>query len=84
MHVVSVKVILKLVYTGTVRVNAACVQEFWFTAVACFLYFTAFVAQLAEFSGTEDEEYQYWIDAQVTAGVSPFSQKSVGAERRLF
>jgi len=43
--------------------------EFWFTAVAAFLYFTAFVAQLAEFSGTEDEEYQYWIDAQVTAGV---------------
>ena len=45
-------------------------QEFWFTAIASFLYFTAFIAQLAEFSGIEDDEYQYWIDAQVTAGVS--------------
>jgi len=43
--------------------------EFWFTAVATFLYFTAFIAMLAEFSGVEDEEYQYWIDANVTAGV---------------
>jgi len=44
-------------------------SEFWFTAIASFLYFTAFIAQLAEFSGIEDDEYQYWIDAQVTAGV---------------
>ena len=54
-----------------------CVQEFWFTAVAAFLYFTAFVAQLAEFSGTEDPEYQYWIDAQVTAGVSRTARTSI-------
>jgi hypothetical protein len=50
-------------------------QEFWFTAVAAFLYFTAFVAMLAEFGGTEDDEYQYWIDAQVTAGVSDLHTK---------
>jgi hypothetical protein len=50
-------------------------QEFWFTAVAAFLYFTAFVAMLAEFGGTEDAEYQYWIDAQVTAGVSDVHTK---------
>jgi hypothetical protein len=43
--------------------------EFWFTAVATFLYFTAFVAMLSEFSGVEDEEWQYWVDANVTAGV---------------
>jgi len=43
--------------------------EFWFTAVATFLYFTAFIAMLAEFSGMEDEEYQYWIDSNITAGV---------------
>merc|ERR1712242_684069 len=36
--------------------------EFWFTAAATFFYFTAFVAY-------EDEEYQYWIDAQIAAGV---------------
>eukprot|EP00092_Neocalanus_flemingeri_P009678 GFUD01010421.1.p2 GENE.GFUD01010421.1~~GFUD01010421.1.p2 ORF type:complete len:159 (-),score=40.07 GFUD01010421.1:438-914(-) len=43
--------------------------EFWFTAGATFLYFTAFIAMLAEFSGVEDEEYQYWIDSNITAGV---------------
>ncbi len=46
--------------------------------MAAFLYFTAFVAQLAEFSGTEDDEYQYWIDAQVTAGVSIYCTKHFG------
>ena len=45
-------------------------QEFWFTAVVSFLYFTAFAAQLADFSGVTDENYQYWYDAQVAAGVS--------------
>ena len=35
-----------------------------------FLYFTAFTAQLADFGGVTDEEYQYWYDAQVAAGVS--------------
>lgn len=45
-------------------------QEFWFTAVATFLYFTAFTAQLAEFSGIDDDKFQYWWDAQVAAGVS--------------
>ncbi len=43
--------------------------------MAAFLYFTAFVAMLAEFGGTEDDEYQYWIDAQVTAGVSDLHTK---------
>merc|ERR1712193_323469 len=36
--------------------------EFWFTAGATFFYFTAFV-------GYEDEEWQYWIDANIAAGV---------------
>ena len=45
-------------------------QEFWFTAATSFLYFTAFTAQLAEFSGLTLEGYQYWVDAQVSAGVS--------------
>jgi len=43
--------------------------EFWFTAGATFLYFTAFIAMLAEFSPLEDDEYQYWIDSNITAGV---------------
>lgn len=43
--------------------------EFWFTAISSFLYFTAFTAQLAEFSGVIDDDYQYWVDAQVAAGV---------------
>jgi len=43
--------------------------EFWFTAAASFFYFTAFTAQLAEFSGIEDEQHQIWYDAQVAAGV---------------
>jgi len=43
--------------------------EFWFTAAATFFYFTAFCAQLAEFSGIEDADFQYWYDAQVAAGV---------------
>ncbi len=45
------------------------VQEFWFTAGSTFFYFTAFLAQLVDFAGWEDEEFQYWIDAQITAGV---------------
>ena len=44
-------------------------QEFWFTALATFLYFTAFMAQLVEFGGVVDPVYQYWYDAQVAAGV---------------
>jgi len=43
--------------------------EFWFTAVAAFLYFTAFLAMLIFFAGWEDENIQYWIDANITAGV---------------
>ncbi|XP_023328258.1 uncharacterized protein LOC111701291 [Eurytemora carolleeae] len=43
--------------------------EFWFTAGSTFFYFTAFLAQLVDFAGWEDEEFQYWIDAQITAGV---------------
>lgn len=42
--------------------------EFWFTAVTTFLYFTAFTAMLADFA-VENEEFQYWYDAQVAAGV---------------
>merc|ERR1712061_106579 len=45
------------------------VVEFWFTAAATFFYFTAFVAILSAFVDYEDEEYQYWIDAQIAAGV---------------
>ena len=45
-------------------------QEFWFTAGATFFYFTAFVSILTGFVGYEDEEYQYWIDANIAAGVS--------------
>ena len=49
-------------------------QEFWFTAAIAFLYFTAFTAQLAEYSGLDmsDSGYQYWVDAQIAAGVSFF------------
>ncbi|TRY61733.1 hypothetical protein TCAL_01776 [Tigriopus californicus] len=43
--------------------------EFWFTALATFLYFTAFIAQLVAFAGEVDAVYQYWVDAQVAAGV---------------
>merc|ERR1711979_35646 len=43
--------------------------EFWFTAIAAFGYFTAFIAMLAEFAGVENDLYQYWIDANVAAGV---------------
>jgi len=46
-------------------------EEFWFTAAVAFLYFTAFTAQLAEYSGLDmsDSGYQYWVDAQIAAGV---------------
>jgi len=43
--------------------------EFWFTAGTAFFYFTAFLAQLIDFGSYEDEDIQYWIDAQVAAGV---------------
>merc|ERR1711874_475650 len=43
--------------------------EFWFTAGATFFYFTAFVSLLSGFVGYEDEEWQYWIDANIAAGV---------------
>ena len=45
-------------------------QEFWFTCLATFLYFTAFIAMLVDFSGISDPKYQYWYDAMVAAGVS--------------
>ena len=45
-------------------------QEFWFTCLATFLYFTAFIAMLVDFSGITDPTYQYWYDAMVAAGVS--------------
>ena len=47
-------------------------QEFWFTCLATFLYFTAFIAMLVDFSGITDPNYQYWYDAMVAAGVSLF------------
>jgi len=43
--------------------------EFWFTCLATFLYFTAFIAMLVDFSGISDPKYQYWYDAMVAAGV---------------
>merc|ERR1712045_432525 len=43
--------------------------EFWFTAGATFAYFTAFVAMLVNFSDREDPDWQYWIDANIAAGV---------------
>ena len=46
-------------------------QEFWFTAVITFLYFTAFIAMLADFAvEAPNPDFQYWYDAQVAAGVS--------------
>ena len=48
----------------------ALLQEFWFTCLATFLYFTAFIAMLVDFSGITDPVYQYWYDAMVAAGVS--------------
>merc|ERR1712012_365226 len=38
-------------------------------AGATFAYFTAFVAMLVNFSEREDEDWQYWIDANIAAGV---------------
>lgn len=43
--------------------------EFWFTAATTFFYFTAFVAMLAHFCEYDGGEYQYWVDAQIAAGV---------------
>jgi len=43
--------------------------EFWFTAGSTFFYFTAFLAQLVDFAPYENAEFQYWIDAQIAAGV---------------
>uniref|UniRef100_A0A0K2UQH8 CKLFlike MARVEL transmembrane domaincontaining protein 4like [Megachile rotundata] n=2 Tax=Lepeophtheirus salmonis TaxID=72036 RepID=A0A0K2UQH8_LEPSM len=40
--------------------------EFWFTTAITFFYFTAFVAQLAEFAGLGSST---WVDLQVAAGV---------------
>merc|ERR1711963_1051720 len=51
-------------------------SQHWFLTVvvisflgATFFYFTAFVSILSAFVDYEDEEYQYWIDAQIAAGV---------------
>jgi hypothetical protein len=43
--------------------------EFWFTAVATFGYFTAFIAMLVDFAGFEFEGSQYWVDANIAAAV---------------
>merc|ERR1712107_175179 len=43
--------------------------EFWFTGAATFFYFTAFVSILSAFVGEEDEDYQYWVNANIAAGV---------------
>merc|ERR1711944_85115 len=43
--------------------------EFWFTSAATFFYFTAFVTLLSAWVGYEDEKWQYWVDALITAGV---------------
>jgi hypothetical protein len=39
---------------------------------ATFAYFTAFVAMLVNFSDREDPDWQYWIDANIAAGVRDF------------
>ena len=53
------------------RLNMFHLQEFWFTAITTFLYFTGFTAMLADFAVTADPPSdQYWYDAQVAAGVS--------------
>ena len=52
--------------------NFVAFQEFWFTAGATFAYFTAFVAMLVNFSDRVDEDWQYWIDANIAAGVRLF------------
>merc|ERR1711874_910718 len=51
-------------------------SQHWFLAVvvvsllgSLFFSFTAFVSILTGFVGYEDEEYQYWIDANIAAGV---------------
>lgn len=46
-------------------------SEFWFTSVTTFLYFTAFIAQLAEFAEMDatSDFSRTWLDAQVAAGV---------------
>lgn len=49
--------------------NSIAAQEFWFTAGATFFYFTAFVSILVGFVDWEYEEYQYWVDANIAAGV---------------
>ena len=51
-------------------------QEFWFTAAATFGYFTAFIAMLADFVGMELDGYQYWVDANIAAGVSSHNRRS--------
>jgi len=43
--------------------------EFWFTAGAALAYFTGFVAMLAHFSEMDGGKYQYWVDANIAAGV---------------
>jgi len=43
--------------------------EFWFTAGAALAYFTGFVAMLAHFSEMDGGRYQYWVDANIAAGV---------------
>merc|ERR1712243_401645 len=43
--------------------------EFWFTAATTFFYFTAFVAMLATYCEMDGGDHQYWVDAQIAAGV---------------
>merc|ERR1711944_260851 len=60
-------------FIGTWPGRIKCVElflaHFWFTAGATFAYFTAFVAMLVNFSEREDGDWQYWIDANIAAGV---------------
>jgi len=43
--------------------------EFWFTSATTFFYFTAFVAMLATYCEQDGGDHQYWVDAQIAAGV---------------
>ena len=47
-------------------------QEFIYTAVMVFFYFTAFTAQFADLHDFDSSEYVHRYDAQIVAGVSTF------------
>ena len=48
-------------------------QEFIYTAIMVFFYFTAFTAQFADLYDFDSSEYVHRYDAQIVAGVSILS-----------